>query len=49
VPGLLLGGGYSQSIGGRSGLYIMLLYDVLESTHTPYSNPVIRLGFHVGL
>jgi len=48
VPGLLLGGGFTPSI-GKSRMYIMILYDVLESPYTPYANPVIRIGFDLGL
>ncbi len=48
VPGLLLGGGITPSIGG-SRFYLMVLYNVLEGPYTPYSNPVIRVGFDLGL
>ncbi|GAA0523410.1 hypothetical protein [Chitinophaga japonensis] len=51
VPSLLLGGGYSQPLGaGNSAFYIMVLYDVIQDTRSPYQNrPLFRMGFNVGL
>lgn len=44
---LLVGGGYKQWFSHRSYAYIQLLYNLNETIHTPYSNPVIRTGFMV--
>jgi len=30
-------------------MYIMFLYNILETPYTPYANPVIRIGFDLGL
>lgn len=49
VPGLYLGGGYRQPIGGRTSFTITILYNVMESPYSPYSNPIIRAGVNVGL
>jgi len=50
VPSLLLGGGYSQSIGGKSAFYISILYDVLQNPNSPYyGQPVFRGGVTFGL
>jgi len=49
VPSLLLGAGYSQSLGGRSSFNIMILFNVLESDNSLYSNPIFRAGFNIGL
>lgn len=49
VAGFLTGGGLFTNFRYDSGGYIMLLYNVLESTYTPYNNPVIRFGFIVNL
>ena len=50
---LLVGGGYSEQIGGRSAFSIMALYNVLydESEEVrPYNSPwVIRAGIGVGI
>ncbi|NCC72181.1 MAG: hypothetical protein EOM06_02195 [Sphingobacteriia bacterium] len=48
VPGLLVGGGLSQPIGGRAFANILILYNLNESNETPYRNPVIRIGFGYG-
>lgn len=48
-PGLFLGGGYRQPIGGRTSFTITILYNVMESQYSPYSNPIIRAGVNVGL
>jgi len=46
---LLLGGGYRQWIGDRASINLMILWNVNESIYSPYSNPIIRIGFGVGL
>ena len=42
---VLVGGGIIQPIGRRSALLFTILYNLNESSHSPYSNPIIRLGF----
>jgi hypothetical protein len=44
-----VGGGIKQEIGVNSFLTLMLLYNLNETVNSPYSNPVIRVGFAVGL
>lgn len=49
VPSLLIGGGYSQPVGGRAAISIMLLYDVLQDDRSPYQNGLIyRGGVNIG-
>lgn len=48
VGSLLAGGGYIQRIGKNSAIIAMILYNFTESVYTPYSNPIIRVGFNVG-
>jgi len=43
---LLIGGGIYQPFGERGGLSFMVLFDVINNVYSPYSNPVIRLGFY---
>jgi len=43
---LLLGGGLSQRIGLYSSVSFTILWDVNESSISPYSNPVFRVGFN---
>ncbi len=46
VQGYLVGGGYFQRIGSsNSGMYIMVLWNLNENEFTPYSNPILRIGF----
>ena len=44
-----VGGGYIQRMGSNSGIYLMLLYNLNDSAESPYSNPIVRIGFNVGL
>jgi len=45
---LFLGGGFQQSIGGKAFASIMILYNLNDSYYSPYSNPVVRIGFGAG-
>lgn len=47
--GFLVGGGLSQRVGMYSSVSFMVLWDINESTYTPYSNPVFRIGFNAYL
>ena len=49
APGLLLGAGYSQLVGGTVRLNLMVLWDVIEDDYYPYTNPIIRGGLAFGL
>lgn len=49
ISSLFVGGGLFQSMGGRGFATIAVLYNLLETEYSPYSNPVIRIGFGVGL
>lgn len=49
VHDLMVGGGYRQWIGERAFISLMVLFNVNESLYSPYRNPVIRMGFGVGL
>lgn len=50
VPFLLLGGGYSQNVGGNTWLYVQALWDVIQDEKSPYnaSEPWISVGVSVG-
>lgn len=48
VSDVLLGGGFRQSLGGRSGMTLMILWNFNESPYSLYSNPVMRVGFDIG-
>jgi hypothetical protein len=47
VPGFLVGGGYNTPLGGRAGIQMTILYNLLwNELRSPTSSPwVIRMGF----
>lgn len=48
--GSLLGGvGLIQRFSDRAGLIAMILWNFTPSAYTPYQNPIIRVGFVLGL
>lgn len=49
IVSVLVGGGYRQMLGERSSINLMLLYNLNESTYSPYQNPIIRLSFGIGI
>ncbi|MCK4746532.1 MAG: hypothetical protein KAT15_05830, partial [Bacteroidales bacterium] len=42
----LVGGGISQRVGLFNSVSIMVLWDLNESSRSPYTNPVFRIGFN---
>lgn len=48
LTGVFFGGGLSQPVGGKSYMYIEVLWDFNEQLYSPYSNPRIRIGFAAG-
>ncbi|MEA3445075.1 MAG: hypothetical protein U9R19_10165 [Bacteroidota bacterium] len=46
VTSTLIGGGIYQPIGRRSGIYLLILYNLTDELFSPYENPVIRIGFN---
>jgi hypothetical protein len=50
IPHLLIGGGYVQSMGGRSSLYFQVLWEVLQNPNSVYANqgPILSGGIGVG-
>ncbi len=48
-PYYLIGGGYVQSLGGNFSMNIIALYNLNETPYSLYQNPIIRIGFNVGL
>lgn len=41
----LVGGGYFYKIGNRSGVSLMILFNLNESANSLYNNPIFRMGF----
>jgi hypothetical protein len=46
ICNILAGGGIRQRIGERSSIDLMILWNLNDTPFSPYSNPVIRLGFN---
>lgn len=44
--GFLLGGGFTQRVGMFNSVSFMILWDINESTYSPYANPIFRIGFN---
>jgi hypothetical protein len=42
----LVGGGFNQRLGMYSSISFMVLWNLNESSRSPYSNPIFRLGFN---
>jgi hypothetical protein len=49
IQSLFVGGGYRSMIGGNSFFSILLLYNLNETYNSPYTNPILRIGFGIGL
>jgi hypothetical protein len=49
VGSLFVGGGYSQRLGGRSSIFLMVLFNLNETSYSPYDNPIFRMGVGVGI
>lgn len=49
VGSLLVGGGVRTTMGSNAFASILLLYNLNESLHSPYSNPILRIGFGIAL
>lgn len=43
---VLAGGGLNQPVGRRSAFTIMVLWNLNQTASSPYSNPIIRIGFN---
>jgi hypothetical protein len=46
---VLIGGGYRQWVGDKAFMSLMFLWNVNETVYSPYINPIIRIGFGIGL
>ena len=46
VNSIFIGGGIRQSAGGKSGMFLLILWNISNPVYYPYGNPVIRFGFN---
>ena len=49
IANVFVGGGYSQPLGAKSSLNVLVLWNINESVYSPYQNPIIRAGINIGL
>lgn len=49
IYNVLAGGGYRQSITDHLFFDALLLWNFNKSIYSPYQNPIIRIGFNIGL
>ncbi len=49
VQNLLIGGGYKQLFTQRAGFVAMIFYNANQTPLSPYTNPIIQIGFNVSL
>jgi hypothetical protein len=49
VSSMFLGGGYRQWFGQHAFVELVVLFNLLDSIDSPYSNPIFRIGVGVGL
>jgi hypothetical protein len=45
---VLVGAGYKEAIADNAFMYLLVLWNLNETYDSPYTNPVIRVGFSVG-
>lgn len=45
IESFLVGGGIKQAIGRRSSIYLLIMWNLNETTNSPYSNPIFKFGF----
>lgn len=48
ISSVFIGGGYRQPISQNSYFFIMALWNLTESSLSPYNNPVLRMGVILG-
>jgi hypothetical protein len=47
LHGILVGGGLKQNFGKHSSLNISILYNIIADIRSPYTNPLVRIGFYL--
>lgn len=49
IDNILLGGGYRQKFSERGSFVAAIFYNVNQTPLSPYPNPIIQIGFNIGL
>jgi hypothetical protein len=49
VDNILVGGGYRQNFTERASFVAAIFYNINQTPLSPYPNPIIQIGFNIGL
>jgi hypothetical protein len=49
INSIFIGGGYRQPISDRAFFDLMILFNLNDTPYSPYTNPIFRFGFGMGL
>ena len=49
VDNVLIGAGYRQQFSDKGTIVAMIFYNVNQTPLSPYQNPIIQIGFNIGL
>ena len=49
VDNILIGGGYRQPFSDKGAFIAAIFYNVNQGPYSPYQNPIIQIGFNIGL
>jgi len=49
VDNILVGGGYRQAFSERGSFVAAIFYNINQTPLSPYPNPIIQIGFNIGL
>jgi hypothetical protein len=49
INSIFVGGGYKQPISSRAFFDLLILFNLNDTPNSPYTNPVFRFGFGIGL
>ncbi len=49
INSVFVGGGYRYALGGNSFVNFLILFNLNETVNSPYTNPIIRINFGLGL
>ena len=49
ITNVLLGGGYRQSFSQKGSFVAAIFYNINQTPLSPYQNPIIQIGFNLGL
>jgi hypothetical protein len=48
IDNVLIGGGYRQRFSERGSFMLVVFYNINETPLSPYTNPIVQMGFNIG-